>query len=119
MALERPRALLVSGDPQARETHLLGVLSAAGFEVQRTTGSLHPELEDFDLVIANNFHLEGWPEGRKERAAEFIRNGGGFLVIAGENSLYLETKRTTGTRFATRFQPSWRRPARRKVPRLS
>ena len=90
MALERPRALLVSGDPQARETHLLGVLSAAGFEVQRTTGSLHPELEDFDLVIANNFHLEGWPEGRKERAAEFIRNGGGFLVIAGENSLYLE-----------------------------
>ena len=90
MALERPRALLVSSDPRARETHLLGVLSAAEFQVERTTGALHPELEDFDLVIANNFHLEGWPDDRKERAAEFIREGGGFLVIAGENSLYLE-----------------------------
>jgi len=90
MALARPRALLVSSDPRARETHLLGVLSAAGFEVERTTGSLHPKLEEFDLVIANNFHLEGWPEQRKERAAEFIRDGGGFLLIAGENSLYID-----------------------------
>jgi len=90
MALAQPRALLISGDPQDRETHLLDVLSAAGFEVQRTTGPLHPKLEEFDLVIANNHHLEGWPERRKERAAEFIRDGGGFLLIAGENSLYIE-----------------------------
>ena len=90
IALAQPRALLISSDPQARETHLLGVLSAAGFEIQRTTGSLPPKLEEFDLVIANNHHLEGWPERRKERAAEFIQNGGGFLLIAGENSLYIE-----------------------------
>ncbi len=90
MALAQPRALLISSDPQDRETHLMDVLSAAGFEVQRTTGPLHPKLEEFDLVIANNHHLEGWPERRKERAAEFIRDGGGFLLIAGENSLYIE-----------------------------
>ena len=90
IALAQPRALLISSDPQARETHLLGVLSAAGFEIRRTTGSLPPKLEEFDLVIANNHHLEGWPERRKERAAEFIRDGGGFLLIAGENSLYIE-----------------------------
>ena len=90
IALAQPRALLISSDPQARETHLLGVLSAAGFEIRRTTGSLPPKLEEFDLVIANNHHLEGWPERRKERAAEFIQNGGGFLLIAGENSLYIE-----------------------------
>ena len=53
-------------------------------------GPLHPKLEEFDLLIANNHHLEGWPERRKERAAEFIRDGGGFLLIAGENSLYIE-----------------------------
>ena len=90
ISLDRPRALLVSSDPQERETHLLDVLAAAGFEVQRTTGGLHPKLEEFDLLIANNHHLEGWPERRKERAAEFIRDGGGFLLIAGENSLYIE-----------------------------
>ena len=90
ISLDRPRALLISSDPQERETHLLDVLSAAGFEVQRTTGSLHPKLAEFDLLIANNHHLEGWPERRKQRAAEFIQNGGGFLLIAGENSLYIE-----------------------------
>ena len=90
ISLDRPRALLISSDPQERETHLLDVLSAAGFEVQRTTGPLHPKLEEFDLVIANNHHLEGWPERRKQRAAEFIQDGGGFLLIAGENSLYIE-----------------------------
>ena len=90
IALAQPRALLISSDPRDRETHLLDVLSAAGFEVQRTTGPLHPKLKEFDLVIANNHHLEGWPERRKERAAGFIQDGGGFLLIAGENSLYIE-----------------------------
>jgi len=89
MSLRRPRALLVSGD-QEGERHLEPVLAAAGFEVERAASHLPPQIGDFHLIIANNLDLERWPERDKTAAGKFVREGGGFLLIAGENNLYLE-----------------------------
>ena len=90
ISLAQPKVLLVSGDPEERDFHLLGVLRAAGFEVERAQDFFPAELGGFQVIVANNIHLEGLPENRKERIAEFIREGGGFVQIAGENSLYVE-----------------------------
>ena len=90
VSLAQPRVLLVSGDTEERDTHLLGVFRAAGFEVERTQDFFPAELSAFQVIVANNIHLEGLPLTGKERIEEFIREGGGFLQIAGENSRYVE-----------------------------
>ncbi len=90
VSLAQPRVLLVSGDTEERDSHLLGVLGAAGFEIERTQDFFPADLSDFQVVVANNTHLEGLPRRAKERIEEFIQGGGGFLQIAGENSLYVE-----------------------------
>ena len=90
VSLAQPRVLLVSGDTVERDAHLLGVLRAAGFEIERTQDAFPPDLSDFQVIVVNNIHLEGLPLSGKERIEEFIREGGGFLQIAGENSLYVE-----------------------------
>ena len=90
VSLAQPRVLLVSGDTEDRDAHVRGVLRAAGFEVERTQDFFPADLSDFQVIVANNTHLEGLPRTGKERIEEFIREGGGFLQIAGENSLYVE-----------------------------
>ena len=90
VSLAQPRVLLVSGDTEERDVHLLGVLRAAGFEIERSREAFPPDLSDFHVIVVNNIHLEGLPLSGKERIEEFIREGGGFLQIAGENSLYVE-----------------------------
>ena len=90
VSLAQPRVLLVSGDTEERDAQLLGVLRAAGFEIERTQDFFPAELGDFQVIVANNTHLEGLPRRGKERIEEFISEGGGFLQIAGENSLYVE-----------------------------
>jgi Mg-chelatase subunit ChlD len=91
LTLRRPRALLVSGD-QEGERHLEPVLVAAGFDVERAAAVLPSEIGDFHLIVANNLDLEQWPDRDKAAAGKFVREGGGFLLIAGENNLYLEKK---------------------------
>ena len=86
----RPRALFVSGDAADRDRHLMELFRAAGFEVERTNQDPDSDLTPYDVVIANNQNPDHWPAERKARLEEFVREGGGFLLIAGENTEYTE-----------------------------
>jgi Ca-activated chloride channel family protein len=90
LLLSQPRVLLVSSDEMERDIHLVSVLQAAGFEIERSQSVFPPALDNFHVIIANNTHLEGLAAKDKERIEKFIYGGGGFLQIAGDNSLYLE-----------------------------
>ncbi len=111
MTLRRPRALLVSGDHEA-ERQLTPVLTAAGFEVEHAADRLPAKIDDFHLIIADNLDLEQWPDSDKAAAEKFVREGGGFLLIAGENNLYLEKKENAKEDDLARMLPAKLAPPR-------
>ncbi len=93
LAVRQPRALLVSSDTADQNEPLTEVALAAGFELARAVSAealLGEEPLDYDLVLCSNEDFEAWPEAVKEALADFVRNGGGFLLIAGERNLYRE-----------------------------
>jgi len=92
VSLRRPRLLLISREPPAAARHLRQVLDAAQFEVTESAGTLPEPLADFQLVAVNNHGVESWPADHKRRIEEFVREGGGFVLIAGENNVYVENK---------------------------
>ena len=100
VSLRRPRLLLISRDAADVSSHLRRVLDAARFEVTETPGpgaspgsaALPAKLREFQVVLAVNLDLEGWPSDQKERIEQYVRDGGGFGVIAGENNIYAEHK---------------------------
>jgi len=50
---------------------------------ERTAKSALPQLEDFDVVVMDNMRLQDWPG--EEPVLEFVRQGGGLLILAGDN----------------------------------
>ncbi|MGH9665887.1 MAG: VWA domain-containing protein, partial [Bryobacteraceae bacterium] len=92
ITLRRPRVLFFSQDPRAADEHLLQALDAAHFEVQRSADVLAPKLSDFQLVVLNNWDLESLPTDRKNELENFVKQGGGLLVIGGDRNVYVETK---------------------------
>jgi Mg-chelatase subunit ChlD len=110
MTLRRPKALLISGGEDGG--HLEPVLVAAGFEVERATDRMPREIGDFHLIVAINLDLEQWPERDKASAERFVREGGGFLLIAGENNLYLEKLDDAEPDDLTRMLPAELAPPR-------
>ena len=94
MTLRRPKVLYVSQDPEGTETNLMQTLSTAEFDVERTTDPLHGTLSDYQLVLLNNLDLEGLPAARKDELENFVKQGGGLLVIGGERNVYNEAKKT-------------------------
>jgi len=92
MTLRRPKVLYVSQDPEGTESHLMQTLSAAEFDVDRTSDPLHGTLADYQLAVLNNLDLEALPVSRKDEVENFVKQGGGLLVIAGERNVYNDTK---------------------------
>ncbi|MBI1353408.1 MAG: VWA domain-containing protein [Acidobacteria bacterium] len=95
VSLHKPRALLLSAGQAGGEPHLEQVLRASGFEITRlaglqAAGDLRDARNDYDVIVADNQDFEGWPAARKSEMEAFVRQGGGFLLIAGENNLYVE-----------------------------
>jgi len=95
VSLRKPRALLLTQSKSGQEPHLEQVLRAAQFESKRlasleAAGSLRNARDDYEVIIAENQDFESWPEERKREIETFVRQGGGFLLIAGENNLYVE-----------------------------
>jgi Ca-activated chloride channel family protein len=68
-------------------------LRAAQFEVQPTQDALTPKLDDFQLVVFNNWDLESLPPARKTQIEDYVKQGGGLLIIGGERNIYLEKNR--------------------------
>ncbi|MBI4877506.1 MAG: VWA domain-containing protein [Acidobacteria bacterium] len=94
LALRRPKLLYVSDDPADAGRHLLGTLRAAQFDIDAGRDALTPKLDDYQLAVFNNWDLESLPASRKTGIEEYVKQGGGLLVIGGDRNIYLERKRT-------------------------
>lgn len=94
MNLRRPKILFLTRDPEGTEKHLLETLAAAQFDVERSNDPLHGKLSDYQLVVFNNWDLESLQADRKSEVENFVKQGGGALVIGGEHNVYSDTKKT-------------------------
>ena len=93
--LRRPKLLYISQDPVGTERHLLDALRAAQFEIDSSQDALKPKLDGYQVVILNNQDIESLADARKGEIAAYVRQGGGLLVIGGENNVHPERTATT------------------------
>jgi|YNPMSStandDraft_1061717.scaffolds.fasta_scaffold00398_12 uncharacterized membrane protein len=92
VTVRRPRVLLVTQDPPGAEKHLVQVLEGAQFQVERKAEVPDGKLDLHQIIVLNNLDLESLPGARKQSLADFVRAGGGLLVIGGENNVYVDKK---------------------------
>jgi len=92
LTLRRPHALLVSSDPPAAEAHLLHTLAANQFDVERAPTGPPEKLDEYQLVIFNNWDMQSVPPSRKAALEAFVKQGGGLLWIGGDRNVYVEKK---------------------------
>jgi len=85
--LRRPKALYLSPDPPGIDGHLTNALTAAQFEVTRAADFGGGKLSDYQLVILNNWDLEKIAAARKSEIEQYVKQGGGVLVIGGERNV--------------------------------
>jgi Ca-activated chloride channel homolog len=90
--LRQPKVLYVSGDPASTDSHLTATLEAARFDVQRASEFNATNLADYQLVVFDNWDLESIPVARKAELENYVKQGGGLLVIGGERNMYVEDK---------------------------
>lgn len=92
LTLRKPRVLLVTRDPAASEVHLARALEANQFEVDRAPNGVPDKLDDYQLIVVNNWDMETIPAPRKAALEDFVKKGGGLCWIAGEHNVYVEKK---------------------------
>src|SRR5664279_5385589 len=92
VTLRSPRVLLVSRDPAASEEHIVRALHANQFEVQQAPGGVPPKLDDFQLVVINNWDMESIPASAKASLEDYVKKGGGLVWISGEHNIYVDKK---------------------------
>ena len=92
VTVRRPKVLVLSQDPAGSEEHLTHALTANQFDWTLTAQPLPPKLDDYQLLVFNNWDMEGIPAGDKARIEQFEQQGGGLLWIAGEKNQYIEKK---------------------------
>ena len=90
--LRRPKLLYVSQDPGNIDSHLTGALQSAQFEVTRATTLDAANFSDFQIVALNNWDFEHIADNRKDDLERYVREGGGLLLIGGEQNVYVEKK---------------------------
>jgi Ca-activated chloride channel homolog len=92
ITLRRPKILFVSSDPAGSESQLFDALRSGQFEVVLTPDFGASNLADYQVVVLNNQDLEHMPLPRKTALEDYVRRGGGLLVIGGERNVYEEKK---------------------------
>jgi Ca-activated chloride channel family protein len=92
VTLRHPRVLLVSHDPAPSEEHLVRTLEANQFEVERAPNGVPDKLENYQLIVINNWDMESIPAPRKVALESYVKEGGGLVWIAGEHNVYVEKK---------------------------
>ena len=92
VTLRRPKALLVSNDPPDSQTHIQRVLEANQFETTTASGAVPDKLDDYQLVIINNWDAESIPDAQKAEIENYVKRGGGLAWIAGEHNVYVDKK---------------------------
>ena len=91
--LRRPKVLYVSQDPAGTEKNLMQAFGAAQFDVTPSIDPVAAKLNDYQMVVFNNWDLESIPASRKDELEEYVKKGGGMLVIGGEKNVYTEGKK--------------------------
>lgn len=92
VTLRRPKALLVSNDPPASQEHLIGTLQANQFEVQQSSTGVPNKIDDYQLILINNWNAQNIPDARKAALENFVKQGGGLVWIGGEQNVYVDKK---------------------------
>jgi len=92
VTLRHPRALLVSHDPPESEQHIVRTLEANQFQVDRAAAGVPDKLDDYQLIVINNWDMESIPGPRKTALEEYVKAGGGLAWIAGERNIYVDKK---------------------------
>ena len=93
VTLTRAKVLVVSGDSAESDTNLVNALSEAGFDVTRTNSPSAWNDIAIQLLVLNNLDLNNISETEKSKIAEYVRSGGGLLLIGGEHQVYKEDKK--------------------------
>ncbi len=91
--LRRPKILYVSQDTGTVDSHLPATLAAAQFDIDRVNDFTNIDLAPYQLVIFNNWDLEGILPARKDDIEKYVKQGGGLLVVGGERNVYMEGKK--------------------------
>ena len=92
ITLRRPKLLILSHDPAGTDVHLMRTLESGQFDVQKSSGAFPDDLSEYQMMVFNNWDLEGVPPARKVQIEEFVKQGGGLLVIGGERNIYRENR---------------------------
>jgi Ca-activated chloride channel homolog len=92
VTLRKPKVLYFSGDLAEDDTHILSVLTGAQMDVKTASNLVNIQLSDYQLVIFNNWDLESMTDSSKKDVEEYVRMGGGLLIIGGERNVYDESK---------------------------
>jgi Ca-activated chloride channel homolog len=90
--LRRARVLYVSQDPNTTEGNLLQAFSEAEFDVDRDPQDLARGLDGFQLIVLNNVDLNTFSPSIKRELEEYVKAGGGLLLIGGERQAYKDDK---------------------------
>lgn len=90
--LHRARVLYLSQDPPGTDSNLLSALGEANIELTRDASELDRDIDSLQLVILNNLDLASLSPERKSRLENYLKNGGGLLLIGGERQVYKEDK---------------------------
>ncbi len=64
----------------------------ADFDVTRDRSMIDKDLSGIQLIILNNLDLNAFTAPQKSRLEEYVKNGGGLLLIGGERQVYKEDK---------------------------
>jgi uncharacterized membrane protein/uncharacterized protein YegL len=93
ITLSRAKVLLISGDSPESDANLMKAMVEAGFDVTRENrpGPLHEDA--VQLLVLNNLDLNDIADSEKAQIAEYVRRGGGLLLIGGEHQMYKEDKK--------------------------
>jgi Ca-activated chloride channel homolog len=90
--LKHAKVLYLSQDPVGTERNLLQAFREANFELTRDAGLIEKDLSSVQLVLLNNLDLNVFTPAQKARLEEYVKNGGGLLLIGGERQVYKEDK---------------------------
>ncbi len=90
--LRRAKILYLSQDPPGSETNLLQAFGEADFDLTRDTSLIDKDLSGIQLVILNNPDLNTLTPAQKNRLDQYVKGGGGLLLIGGERQVYKEDK---------------------------
>ncbi|MGA8029793.1 MAG: VWA domain-containing protein, partial [Bryobacteraceae bacterium] len=90
--LRRAKILYLSQDPPGADTNLLQAFAEAEFDLTRDPSLIDRDLTAVQLVVLNNLDLAAFTIAQKTRLEEYVKNGGGLLLIGGDRQVYKEDK---------------------------